>query len=141
MDGANMNAIAGIIDLGARGGYGAQQPTQNMDHFSRRGAGRCDYCGIRKACRFSAGETNIQRRLRDLPLGKPKLSIGSFHRHWGNFGHKVRAFAFLRLGKEGVPRMASTAVLSSRYLFATLRKSLPTLPACEGRSPECTSLS
>jgi glycine dehydrogenase len=60
---------------------------------------------------------------------RTEKSIGSFHRHHGNFGHKVRALAYLlRLGKEGVPRMSALAVLSSRYLFEKLGKSYPTLP-------------
>jgi len=59
----------------------------------------------------------------------PSKSIGNFHRNWGNFGHKVRAYAYLlRLGKEGVPRMSSIAVLSARYLFEVLRTRYPTLP-------------
>ena len=61
---------------------------------------------------------------------KPIYSIGSFHRNWGNFGHKVRAYSYLlRLGNEGIPRMSSVAVLSARYLFLRLKDFFPTLPA------------
>ena len=47
-----------------------------------------------------------------LEAHTPKSSIGTFHRNWGNFGHKVRALSYLyRLGKKGIPRMSSVAVL------------------------------
>ena len=60
---------------------------------------------------------------------KASKSIGSFHRHWGNFGHKLRTYAYLlRLGKEGVRRMSAMAVLSSRYLFEQLKNRYPVLP-------------
>jgi glycine dehydrogenase len=75
---------------------------------------------------------------------KPKHSIGSFHRHWGNFAHKVRVYTYLqRLGKEGVRRMAAMSVLSSRYLLLeALGKSFPSLPAARPTACRaCTSSS
>ena len=61
---------------------------------------------------------------------RPRRSIGSFHRHWGNFAHKVRVLTYLRrLGKEGVRRMAAMSVLSSRYLHSRLGSHFPSLPA------------
>jgi glycine dehydrogenase len=60
---------------------------------------------------------------------KPKKSIGSVQRHFGNFGHKIRCYAYLRaLGREGVSRMSAVAVLSARYLYQGLSKIYPTLP-------------
>jgi len=56
-------------------------------------------------------------------------SIGDFHRHWGNFGHKVRAYTYLlRLGKKGIPQMSSVAVLAARYLLSRLKDHYCTLP-------------
>ena len=138
MDGANMNAIAGIIDLGALGVDAVHNNLHKTWTIPHGGGGPGDaiVAVSERLVDFLPGKQIYKDDCGIFRSRKPKLSIGSFHRHWGNFGHKVRAFAYLlRLGKEGVPRMASTAVLSSRYLFATLGKSLPTLPACEGRSP------
>ena len=138
MDGANMNAIAGIIDLGAIGVDAVHNNLHKTWTIPHGGGGPGDaiVAVSERLVDFLPGKQIYKDDCGIFRSRKPKLSIGSFHRHWGNFGHKVRAFAYLlRLGKEGVPRMASTAVLSSRYLFATLGKSLPTLPACEGRSP------
>jgi glycine dehydrogenase len=67
---------------------------------------------------------------------KAPKSIGSFHRHWGNFNHKIRALTYLyRLGKAGVPRMSAVAVLASRYLFGKLRKEFDVLPEKAGDTP------
>jgi glycine dehydrogenase len=66
----------------------------------------------------------------------PKKTIGTVHRHFGNFGHKVRCYTYLRaLGKEGVKRMSAVAVLSARYLFHKLNKIYPTLPAGAENTP------
>ena len=138
MDGANMNAIAGIIDLGAIGVDAVHNNLHKTWTIPHGGGGPGDaiVAVSERLVDFLPGKQIYKDDNGLFRSRKPKFSIGSFHRHWGNFGHKVRAFAYLlRLGKEGVPRMASTAVLSSRYLFAKLSKSLPTLPACEGRSP------
>ena len=57
-------------------------------------------------------------------------SIGSIHRHHGNFGHKVRCMAYLMaLGSDGVKRMSAVATLAARYLFSRLEGRFNTLPA------------
>jgi glycine dehydrogenase len=61
---------------------------------------------------------------------RPKHSVGSFHRHYGNFAHKVRAWTYIKaLGKDGVKKMSQIAVLSARYLYHQLSDQYPTLPA------------
>jgi len=72
----------------------------------------------------------VERRDGRFVAVRPAKSIGSFHRHWGNFAHKVRVLTYLRrLGKEGVRRMAAMSVLSSRYLHSRLGAHFPSLPA------------
>ena len=69
-------------------------------------------------------------------LVKPKNSIGSVQRHFGNFGHKIRCYTYLRaLGRQGVSRMSAVAVLSARYLFEKLSKLYPTLPTGAEHTP------
>jgi glycine dehydrogenase len=138
MDGANMNAIAGIVDLGALGVDAVHNNLHKTWTIPHGGGGPGDAI------------VAVSERLSDFLPGKqivrdsegvyrsliPPFSIGSFHRNWGNFGHKVRAYSYLlRLGRMGVPRMSSIAVLSSRYLFSRLEEHFPTLPACDGHSP------
>jgi glycine dehydrogenase len=69
-------------------------------------------------------------------IKKAAKSIGSFHRHFGNFGHKVRCYTYLRrLGRQGVRRMSAVAVLSSRYLQHRLAPQFETLPKVKGDQP------
>jgi len=58
------------------------------------------------------------------------------HRHFGNVGHKIRAYTYLRaLGREGVRRMSAVAVLAARYLHHRLKPHFPTLPQETPDSP------
>jgi glycine dehydrogenase len=69
-------------------------------------------------------------------LERPPQSIGSVHRHFGNVGHKIRAYTYLRaLGRDGVRRMSAVAVLAARYLHYRLRDHFPTLPPETEDSP------
>jgi glycine dehydrogenase len=62
--------------------------------------------------------------------------VGSFHRHYGNFAHKVRAYTYIKaLGADGVKKMSSVAVLSARYLHHKMKQSWPTLPAGTESTP------
>lgn len=138
MDGANMNAIAGIVDLGALGVDAVHNNLHKTWTIPHGGGGPGDaiVAVSEKLVDFLPGKQIHKDDAGIYRSKKPSDSIGSFHRHWGNFGHKVRAYSYLlRLGREGVPRMSSTAVLSSRYLFARLGAHFPTLPACGGKSP------
>ena len=85
---------------------------------------------------FLPGKQIIQKVDESYDVAVPRHSIGDFHRHWGNFGHKVRAFTYLlRLGNQGIPRMSSVAVLSARYLLSRLKEHYSTLPATAEHSP------
>ena len=138
MDGANMNAIAGIVDLAALGVDAVHNNLHKTWTIPHGGGGPGDaiVAVSEKLTDFLPGKQIYKDDEGIFRSRKPKFSIGSFHRHWGNFGHKVRAYSYLlRLGKEGVPRMSSTAVLSSRYLLSKLEDHYPALPACGGNSP------
>ncbi|MEX0331264.1 MAG: aminomethyl-transferring glycine dehydrogenase subunit GcvPB [Puniceicoccaceae bacterium] len=131
MDGANMNAIAGWCDLGAMGVDAVHNNLHKTWTIPHGGGGPGDaIVGVsERLVPFLPGYQIEKDGGSYVPVRPPK-SIGSFHRHWGNFAHKVRAFSYLlRLGKAGVPRMTAMAVLSSRYCFEKLRKAYPTLPA------------
>ena len=63
-------------------------------------------------------------------LSKTAKSIGSIHRHFGNFAHKIRCYSYIKaLGDQGVKKMSEVAVLSSAYLLQKLKKAFPILPA------------
>ncbi len=131
MDGANMNAIAGIVDLGKLGVDAVHNNLHKTWTIPHGGGGPGDaiVAVSEKLLDFLPGSQIARDESGAFRSTKAARSIGSFHRNWGNFGHKVRAYAYLlRLGKIGVPRMSSIAVLSARYLMEVLRSRYPTLP-------------
>ena len=137
MDGANMNAIAGWVNLGALGVDAVHNNLHKTWTVPHGGGGPGD--GIvavsERLVDFLPGYQIAKQGDVYVPV-KPKHSIGSFHRHWGNFAHKVRVYSYLlRLGKEGVRRMSAMSVLSSRYLFSKLGQSFPSLPAAADGVP------
>lgn len=137
MDGANMNAIAGWVNLGELGVDAVHNNTHKTWTIPHGGGGPGDaFVAVsQKLVEFLPGtqvvlEAGKYRRVRALK------SIGSFHRHHGNFAHKVRCYTYLRaLGREGVRRMAGVAVLSANYLFQELRKDFPSLPSEANATP------
>ena len=131
MDGANMNAIASWVDLGKLGVDAVHNNLHKTWTIPHGGGGPGDavVCVSEKLEDYIPG---IQIRKNDQGLFesyRAKKSIGSFHRHFGNFAHKVRAYTYLRaLGSEGIQIMSAFAVLSAQYLFSKLKRELPTLP-------------
>ena len=138
MDGANMNAIAGIVDLdrlGVDAVHNNLHKTWTIPHGGG-GPGDAIVAVSKKLVDFLPGKQINRNENHLYEVTRAGKSIGDFHRHWGNFGHKVRAFSYLlRLGNQGIPRMSSIAVLSARYLWARLKKHYSTLPAQALDSP------
>ena len=137
MDGANMNAIAAWCDLGAMGVDAVHNNLHKTWTIPHGGGGPGDaIVGVsERLLPYLPGFQIVKEGNTYKPV-KPSASIGSFHRHWGNFAHKVRAYTYLlRLGRVGVPRMTGMAVLSARYCFEILRKVYPSLPAAAGATP------
>lgn len=130
MDGANMNAIAGIINLNNIGVDAVHNNLHKTWSIPHGGGGPGD------------GIVAVSDKLIDYLPGKnivlengiykevtPKKTIGSFHRHFGNFAHKVRCHAYIStLGASGIKAMTNFAVLSANYLHKNIAKTYPTLP-------------
>ena len=137
MDGANMNAIAGWIDLDKLGVDAVHNNLHKTWTVPHGGGGPGDgMVGVsRRIVDFIPGWQVRREGDRFVAYRAPR-SIGSFHRHWGNFAHKVRVVTYLRrLGRDGVRRMSAVAVLAARYLFDDLRRSYPSLPAGAAEVP------
>ncbi len=130
MDGANMNAIAGWVDLGKLGVdavHNNLHKTWSISHGGG-GPGAAIVAVSDKLVDYLPGKQVIWID-QSYDLEKPKKSIGSFHRHFGNFAHNIRAYTYLRaLGNDGLKRMSAVAVLSSKYLHHKLSKFYPILP-------------
>ncbi len=137
MDGANMNAIAGWIDLGKMGVDAVHNNTHKTWTIPHGGGGPGDaFVAVsEKLVDFLPG-IQVVKNGHQFEMTKAKHSIGTFHRHLGNFAHKVRAYTYLRrLGPVGVKQMSAVAVLSARYLYHKLSKTFPILPAGSEASP------
>lgn len=131
MDGANMNAIAGHVDLGKLGVDAVHNNLHKTWSISHGGGGPGDaiVAVSEKLAPFIVGQ-QIEKNGNAYRVTRSSNSIGDFHRHFGNFAHKVRGYTYLMaLGGKGIKQMSSVAVLSARYLFKQLTDSYPTLPA------------
>ena len=130
MDGANMNAIAGWLDLSKIGVDAVHNNTHKTWSIPHGGGGPGDaFVAVSQALVDYLPGHQAVKEGDQYKLVKPKKSIGSVQRHFGNFGHKVRCYTYVRaLGRQGVSRMSAVAVLSARYLFSKLSKLFPTLP-------------
>jgi glycine dehydrogenase len=130
MDGANLNAIAGWINLGELGVDAVHSNTHKTWSIPHGGGGPGDaFVAVSdKLLDFLPG-VQVVKKEGQFSLQKAPKSIGSVHRHFGNFAHKVRCYTYIRrLGREGVRRMSAVAVLSARYLQQRLAPHFNILP-------------
>lgn len=131
MDGANMNAIAGHIDLDVLGVDAVHNNLHKTWTIPHGGGGPGDaiVAVSEKLVPYLPG-VQIEKEGETYKIVHPERSMGSIHRHYGNFAHKVRAYTYIKaLGTEGVRQMSAFAVLSAQYLFKRLKNTFPTLPA------------
>ena len=137
MDGANMNAIAGWVDLNALGVDAVHNNLHKTWSIPHGGGGPGDaiVAVSEKLIDYLPG-AQIKKEDGVFKTFRTPKSIGSFHRHYGNFAHKVRAYTYLAaLGAEGIKRMSAIATLSARYLYQDLRQVYPVLPAGSEEAP------
>ncbi len=137
MDGANMNAIAGWANLAALGVDAVHNNLHKTWTIPHGGGGPGDaiVAVSERLVDFLPGCQIVRRGEQLVPVRMPH-SIGSFHRHWGNFAHKMRCYTYLlRLGRDGVRRMSAVAVLTARYLLHRLQPHYAMLPAHSEKTP------
>lgn len=130
MDGANLNAICGWVNLKALGVDAMHSNLHKTWSIPHGGGGPGDAIVAvdRKLEDYLPGYQIVEKAGAFKPI-KARKSIGSIHRNWGNFAHKVRCLAYLMsLGREGIRAISANAVLSSRYLFEKLSKDFAVLP-------------
>ena len=132
MDGANMNAIAAWVDLDKLGVDAVHNNTHKTWSIPHGGGGPGDaFVAVsEKLIPFLPGIQVVKTSTGSFEMIKTEKCIGSFHRHNGNFGHKVRCMAYLMaLGHDGIRKMSAVAVLAARYLFSRLKDRFHCLPA------------
>ena len=122
-DGANMNALAGVLKPAAVGidvmHYNLHKTFSTPHGGGGPGAG---FVGVRPdLADFLPGpivaKAQAAGAAAPYSLFMPSASIGRMKAFYGNFGILVRAYAYLRmLGATGLRRVAEMAVLNANYL-------------------------
>jgi glycine dehydrogenase len=131
MDGANMNAIAGWIDLNKMGVDAVHNNLHKTWTIPHGGGGPGDaiVAVSHRLVNYLPGIQVTKSSDGFFNITKAPKSIGSIHRHFGNFAHKIRAYTYIKsLGSTGTREMSAVAVLAARYLFNKLKPIYPSLP-------------
>jgi glycine dehydrogenase subunit 2 len=126
-DGANFNAILGIVrpgDLGIDIMHFNLHKTFSTPHGG--GGPGAGPVGVRADLAQYLPDPVIVRHEEDggvrYDYATPKHSVGKVHAFFGNFGMHVRAYCYIRMhGAEGLRRVSEDAVLAANYLLAKLR--------------------
>lgn len=133
-DGANMNALAGVVRPGELGidlmHYNLHKTFSTPHGGGGPGAGPlgasvklCDYLPGPIVGLVTPETAEESQRYR---LETPKQSIGRMSTFFGNFGMFVRAYTYIRLhGSEGLRQNSLHAVLNANYLRVKLRDRYP----------------
>lgn len=129
-DGANMNAITGIVrpaDLGIDVMHFNLHKTFSTPHGGG-GPGACAVGAAASLQAFLPGPL-AQAPNTDNPLwhwSTPQNSIGQIKAFHGNFGILVRAYTYIRmLGATGLRALAEGAVLNANYLRVLVKDHYP----------------
>jgi len=126
-DGANMNAIMGIVDIkkcGVDVMHLNLHKTFSTPHGGG-GPGAGPVCVVRELERFLP----VPRAVKDgevyrLELNRPE-SIGRVHGFHGNFSVLVRAWSYIRsMGPDNLKKASQLAVLNANYIKERLKKDL-----------------
>ncbi|MBL0059262.1 MAG: aminomethyl-transferring glycine dehydrogenase subunit GcvPB [Elusimicrobia bacterium] len=132
MDGANLNALVGLVrpgDLGVDVLHVNLHKTFATPHGG--GGPGAGPVGVKKALEpflpvpRVALENGVYRRKFDRAT-----TIGRVHGFQGNVGVLIRAYAYMRLqGAEGLREISENAILAANYLKAKLTPLFPKMPA------------
>lgn len=124
MDGANLNALLGIVrpgDMKFDCVHINLHKTFSTPHGGG-GPGAGPICVSEKLVPFLP----VPQIVRDgdfyrLNMDCPK-TIGKVHSFFGNFGVLVRAFTYIMMhGPEGIPEISRDAIINANYLFSKLK--------------------
>ncbi|HNT52919.1 MAG TPA: aminomethyl-transferring glycine dehydrogenase subunit GcvPB, partial [Candidatus Syntrophosphaera sp.] len=125
MDGANLNALMGIVQPGKIG--------FDVMHFNLHKTFSTPHGGGGPGC----GPVGVVEKLEPflpVPLigkndggyyfdyGHSDTSIGKVHTFYGNFAVQLRAYLYIRsLGAQGLRKVAENAILNANYLMARIK--------------------
>jgi glycine dehydrogenase subunit 2 len=123
-DGANMNALLGIVRLGEMGVDVVHMNLHKTFSTPHGGGGPgSGPVGVKKELESFLPVPHIVKKEDDYSLDYNRLdSIGRLRAFYGNFGVLVRAYAYIRaMGPEGLKKAGEMAVLNANYLKEGLK--------------------
>ncbi len=126
-DGANMNAVMGVVDMKKCGVdilHLNLHKTFSTPHGGG-GPGAGPVCVVRRLEKFLPVPKVMKKgRKYVLDTDRPH-SIGRIHAFHGNFGILVRAYSYIRLmGADNLKKASRLAVLNANYIKEKLKKDL-----------------
>ncbi|HKK26632.1 MAG TPA: aminomethyl-transferring glycine dehydrogenase subunit GcvPB [Gemmatimonadota bacterium] len=128
MDGANLNALMGIVRPGDMG-YDIVHFNLHKTFSTPHGGGGpgAGPVAVKEPLARFLPVPHIEQEDGDFVMAWDRPdSIGKIHGFYGNFGVMVRAYTYIRmLGAVGIRRTAEAAVLNNAYLSARLSDTYP----------------
>ncbi len=128
MDGANMNALLGLVKPGDMGIDILQLNLHKTFSTPHGGGGPgAGPVGVTKALADFLPTPRVRKVGRRFQWDdRSRHSIGRLHGFYGNIGVLVRAYVYIRtLGKEGLERVSRAAIINANYLLARLAGTFP----------------
>ncbi len=129
-DGANMNALMGIVKPGELG-FDVMHMNLHKTFSTPHGGGGPGagvVCVKKFLSQFLPGPivAVVEPETDELPplygLEMPKKSIGPVRSFWGHFGVIVRAYTYVMMqGSDGLRKVSENAVLNANYLMHALK--------------------
>jgi len=126
-DGANLNAIVGVVRPGTWASTSSTSTAQDLRHPARGGGpGAGPVAVAERLADFLPGPRPTRTDDGGVGWTTPARSIGRIHSWHGNALVLARAHAYLRLhGRDGLRRVAERAVLNANWLRVRLTTHLP----------------
>lgn len=124
MDGANLNALLGIVRPGDMG-FDAVHINLHKTFSTPHGGGGpgSGPVAVSKRLEPFLPIPTVERKNSHYILQDNKLkSIGKVHSFYGNFSMLVRAYTYIRMiGSEGLQEISKNAILNANYLLSRLK--------------------
>ncbi|MFA5450325.1 MAG: aminomethyl-transferring glycine dehydrogenase subunit GcvPB [Clostridia bacterium] len=127
-DGANLNAIMGIVRPGDMG-FDVVHLNLHKTFATPHGGGGpgSGPVGCKKSLAPYLPTPVVVKNKKGYSFKSIDKGIGKISSHYGNFGVYLKALSYIiTLGGEGIKKSAETAVLNANYMKALLEDSYPT---------------